>query len=67
MRQRLEEEQVAGVVIGADGFRVGIDHHRFEIQFFHRERGLDAAVVEFDSLADAIGAAADDDDLGACR
>ena len=32
-----------------------------------REGGLDAAVVELDPLADAVGAAADDDDLRAGR
>ena len=65
MRQRLEEEQIAGVVIGADGFGIGVDHHRFDAEFLHRERGLHAAVVELDALADAVGAAADDDDFGA--
>ena len=64
VRQRLEEQQIAGVVIGADGFGIGIDHHRFEAQFLHRKGGLHAAVIELDSLPDAIGAAADDDDFG---
>ena len=65
VRQRLEKEQVAGVVIGADGLRVGVDHHGFDAEFLHGEGGVDAAVIEFDPLADAIGAAADDDDFGA--
>ena len=64
MRQRLEKKQIAGVVIGADGFGIGIDHDRFQSEFLHRECGLNAAVIEFDSLADAIWTAADDDDFG---
>ena len=64
MRQRLEEEQIAGVVIGADRLRVGVDHHRFDAQLPHRERRLHAAVVELDPLADAVRPAADDDDFG---
>ena len=64
MGQGLEEEQVAGVVVGADRLWVRVDHHRFQAQFAHGEGGLDAAVVELDPLADAVGPAADDDDLG---
>ena len=64
VRERLEEEQIARVVIGGDRLRVGVDHHRLEAQLLHRERGLHAAVVELDPLPDAVRAAADDDDLG---
>jgi hypothetical protein len=63
VREGLEEEQVAGVVVGADGLGVRVDHHRLDAQLAHRERGLHAAVVELDPLPDAVGAAADDDDL----
>ena len=31
--QRLEEEMIAGVVIGGDGLRVGVDHDGFEAGF----------------------------------
>ena len=31
-RQRLEEQQIAGVVIGADRFGIRIDHHAFDAQ-----------------------------------
>ena len=63
-RQRLEEEEVAGVVIGGDGFGVGVDHHGLEAEFGGGEGGVAAAVIELDALADAVGAAADDDDFG---
>ena len=62
-----EVELVGGVVVGGNGFRVGIDHDRFVIFFPQGEGSVDAAVVEFDALADAVGTAAQDDDLGAVR
>ncbi|MPM37476.1 hypothetical protein SDC9_84093 [bioreactor metagenome] len=58
-RQRFEIELVAGVVIGRHGFRIAVDHHRFEAGLAQREGGMDAAIVEFDPLADAIGTAAE--------
>ncbi len=63
LREGFEEEQVGGVVVGGDGFGVGVDHDGFKAEFFGGEGGLDAAVVEFDALADAVGAAAEDDDF----
>ena len=59
----LEEELVAGVVIGGDGFGVGIDHDGFVPDFLEGEGGVDAAVIELDALADAVRAAAEDHDF----
>ena len=53
-RERLEEQHVAGVVIGAYGFGIRIDHHRFDAQFAQREAGVAAAIVELDPLPDPI-------------
>ena len=61
--ERLEVEFVAGVVIGRNRFRVGIDHDGFDLELAKSEGGVDAAVVEFDSLADAVWAAAEDHDF----
>ena len=61
-RQRLEEEVVAGVVVGGDGLRVRVDHDGLEAGLAQREGGLAAAVVELDPLADAVRAAAEDHD-----
>ena len=61
--ERFEEEKVAGVEIRGDGFRVRIDHHRFETHLLAGERRLAAAVVEFDALTDAVGSATQNDDL----
>ena len=60
-RQRLEEQQVAGVVVGADGLGIRVDHDRLDAQLAQGEAGMAAAVVELDSLADAVGSAAEDD------
>ena len=62
-RQRLEIETVGGVVIGGDGFRVAVDHDGLETLRRQRERRVAAAIVELDALTDAVGAAAEDDDL----
>ena len=62
-RQRLEVEAVGGVVVGRHGFRVAVDHHRLEAFGLEAEHGVTAAVIELDALADAVGAAAEDDDL----
>ena len=61
-RQRLEEEAVGRVVVGADGLRVRVDHHHFVAVGLQGEGGLAAAVVELDPLADPVRAAAEDDD-----
>lgn len=64
-RQRLEIEPVGGVVVGRDRLRVAVDHDRFVAGLGQREAGVAAAIVELDALADAVGAAAEDDDLAA--
>jgi hypothetical protein len=62
-RQRLEVEAVGGVVVGGDGLGVAVDHDGLEAGRAQREARVDAAVVELDALADAVGAAAEDHDL----
>ncbi len=63
--ERLEVEAIGGVVIGRDRFRIAIHHDGLVAVFLEREGGVAAAIIEFDSLPDAAGAAAEDDDLGA--
>ncbi len=62
-RERLEEELVARVVIGGNGFRVRVHHERLEAVLLERERRVDAAVIELDALADAVRPAAEDHHL----
>ncbi len=66
-RQRLEVQAIAGVVVGGDGLGVAVDHDGLVAGIRQRERRVHARVVELDALADAVGARADDHDLGAIR
>ncbi len=59
-RQRLEIQLVGGIIIRTDGFGVAVDHDAFNSLFSERKRGMDTAVIKFDSLADPVGAAAQD-------
>ena len=59
----LEVEAIAGVVIGGDGLRIAVDHDRFDVFVLQGEGCVAAAVIELDSLADAVGAGAEDHDL----
>ena len=59
--ERLEVEAVGGVVVGGDRLRVAVDHDGLVAQLAHLLDGVHAAVVELDALADAVGAAAQDD------
>ena len=61
-RERLEEQHVAGVVVGAHRLGVRVDHHRFDAQLPQREAGVAAAVVELDPLPDPVRPAAENHD-----
>ena len=64
--QRFKIELVGGVVVGGNGFRVAVDHDGFVALLPDGEGGMDAAVVEFNALADPVGAAAQDHDFFGC-
>ena len=53
--QFVEEEPVADVVIGGDGFRIVIDHNGLEAVLFQRFDGAYGAPVELYAAADAVG------------
>jgi hypothetical protein len=61
--ERLEVELVGGVVVGGDRLGVRVDHDRLDAFLLERVGRVAAAVVELDALADAVGSAAEDDDL----
>ena len=63
-RERLEVQPVDRVVVGRDGLRIAVDHHRLVALVAQREGGVTAAVVELDALADPVRPAAEDHDLG---
>ena len=62
-RQRLEVQAVAGVVIRGDSLRIAVHHDRLVPEILQRERRVAAAVIELDSLPDAVRAAAENHDL----
>ena len=62
-RERLEKKFVARVVIGGNGFRIRVHHHGFKAVLLERERGVDAAVIKLDALADAVRPAAENHHL----
>ncbi len=50
--QRLEIQAIRRVVIGADGFRVAVDHDGFIAHLMKRETGVDTTVIELNALPD---------------
>jgi hypothetical protein len=66
-RERLEVEAVGGVVVGRHRLRIAIDHDGLEAVLAQRHRRVHAAIVEFDSLADAVRPAAQHHDFLALR
>ena len=63
--ERLEIEPVRGVVVGRHRLRIAVDHDGLVPGIAQGERGMAAAIVELDALADAVRPAAEDGDLGA--
>ena len=63
LRQRLEIEPVGGFGIGRDRLGVAVDHDRLEPEVAQCEGRVTTAIVEFDPLPDAVGAAAKNDHL----
>ena len=61
--ERFEIEPIRRVVVGRDGLRIAIDHHRFVARLLQGVSGVDAAVIELDPLPDPVRPAAEDHDL----
>jgi len=57
----IEVEAIHCVVVGGDGLRVAVDHHRLESLGAQPGHRLDAAGVELDALADAHRPTAEDE------
>src|SRR6266516_6242476 len=62
-RKRLKIKFVAGIVIGRNRFRIGVNHDGFETELAQGEGGVDAAIIEFDALANAVGPATENHDF----
>ena len=61
--ERFKVEFVGCVVVGGDGFGIGIDHDGFKAVFFEGIGGVATTIVKFDALSNAIGTAAQDHDF----
>src|SRR5450830_1311881 len=59
--ERLEIQAVGDVVVGGDRLGVAVDHDRLVAHLAGGQRGVHAAVVELDALADAVGPRTEDD------
>jgi len=62
-RKGLKVELVRRVVVGAYRFRIAVHHDRLISQFFQGKRGMDTAVVKFDTLPYSVGSSSEDHDL----
>ena len=62
--ERLEVEPAARVVVGRDGLGVAVDHNGVVARLAQREARMDTGVVELDTLADPVGAGAEDEHRG---
>ena len=63
--QRFEIQPIGGIEVGGHRFRIAVDHDGFVAILAQSEGGMDTAVVELDTLTDAVGAAAQHHDFGA--
>ena len=61
--QRFEIELIGGIVIGRDSLRIAVHHDGPEALFRQSHDPVHAAIVEFNSLTDAVRSAAEDNDL----
>ena len=65
--ERFEVEPVARVVVRRNRLRVAVDHDGLETGVAECIGGVDAAIVELDALADAVGPRPEDGDLRTIR
>ncbi len=61
--ERLEIQLVGSIIVGGNGLGVAVHDDRLETELLQRQCRMDAAVVELNTLADPVGAAAEDHDL----
>ena len=59
-RQGFEKQQIARVVVGADGLGIAVDHDRLDADLAKRITCMATAVVKFDPLADPIRSTPED-------
>ena len=65
--ERLKVQTVGRVIVGRDGLGIAVDHDGLEAAGRQRVARVHAAVIELDTLANAVGAGAQDHRLGLVR
>ena len=65
--ERLKVQAVGRVVVGRDGLGIAVDHDGLEAAGCQRVARVHTAVIELDTLANAVGAGAQDHRLGLVR
>ena len=66
-RQRFEIQAIRRIIIGRHGFRVTVDHDRLITSICQSKACVNAAIVKFDTLPDAVRTTAQDNDFFAIR
>ena len=61
--ERLKIKFIARVVIGRNRFRIRVHHDRLESELAQGKRGMHAAVIKFNALADPVRSATQNHDL----
>ena len=65
--ERLKVQAVGRVIVGRDGLGIAVDHDGLKAAGRQRVARVHAAVIELDTLANAVGAGAQDHRLGLVR
>src|SRR6266850_4499296 len=65
--QRFKVKSIRSVIVSRDSFRITVNHDGFIARLMQRERRMATAIVEFNSLTDAIRAGTENHDLPAIR
>ena len=65
--ERLKVQAVRGVIVGRDGLGVAVDHDGLKATGRQRIARMHAAVIELDTLANAVGASTQNHRLGLVR
>ena len=65
--ERLKVQTVGRVIVGRDGLGIAVDHDGLEAAGRQRVARVHTAVIELDTLANAVGAGAQDHRLGLVR
>ena len=61
--QRFEIQTIRRIIIRRNGFGITVDHNRLEPRLAQSHHRMNAAIIEFDPLPDAVGSATQNDNF----